>query len=282
MDQLTLSDGRTLEYRVSGAEGTALVFHHGTPGAGTAIGAFDRAAHASGLRVISPSRPGYGGSTRCAGRSVADVVDDTAELLAALGIEECAVAGWSGGGPHALACAARLPAARAVLVIAGLAPYGADELDFLAGMGEDNVVEFGAALEGEESLRELLAHEHPVLRDVTPEGIIDSLSSVLPDVDRAVLTDEFADDVAASFHDGLRLGYEGWLDDDIAFTLPWGFELQEIGVPVALWQGDLDLMVPYAHGEWLADHVPGVTAHLLSGHGHLSVGVGSTPCSTSW
>jgi pimeloyl-ACP methyl ester carboxylesterase len=275
MDQLTLSDGRSLEYRVSRAEGTALVFHHGTPGAGTAVGAFDRAAHALGLRVISASRPGYGGSSRREGRPVADVVDDTAELLGALGIEECVVAGWSGGGPHALACAARLPAAKAALVIAGVAPYGVDELDFMAGMGEDNVVEFGAALEGEEQLRALLALEHPMLRDVTPGGIIESLSSVLPDVDRAVLTDEFADDVAASFHEGLRLGYEGWLDDDIAFTRHWGFELDEIEVPVTLWQGDLDLMVPYAHGEWLADHVPGVTAHLLSGHGHLSVGVGS-------
>ena len=274
MEQLTLSDGRRLDYRVSRPEGMALVFHHGTPGAATPVGAIDRAAHARGLKVIAVSRPGYGSSSRKRGRSVAEIVGDTAVVLAALGIEECLVAGWSGGGPHALACAARLGGVRAALVIAGVAPYRADDLDFLAGMGEDNVAEFAAALEGEDALHAFLAQLHPELGNVTPEGIIESLRSLLPDVDRAALTSEFGEDMAASFHEALRVGIDGWFDDDMAFVRPWGFGLDEVRVPTSLWQGDVDLMVPFAHGEWLAAHVPEVSAHLLAGEGHLSIGLG--------
>jgi pimeloyl-ACP methyl ester carboxylesterase len=274
IEQLTLSDGRRLDYRVSRPEGKALVFHHGTPGAATPTGAIDRAAHARGLRVIAVSRPGYGASSPKPGRSVFDAVADTAEVLAALAIEECLVAGWSGGGPHALACAAHLRGVRAALVIAGVAPYGADGLDFLAGMGEDNVAEFGAALEGDDALQGFLAQLYPELKDVTPEGIIESLRSLLPDVDRAVLTDEFGEDMAAGVREGLRGGINGWFDDDMAFVRSWGFRLDDVRVPTSVWQGDVDLMVPFAHGEWLVAHVPEVSAHLLSGEGHLSIGLG--------
>jgi pimeloyl-ACP methyl ester carboxylesterase len=275
MEHLTLSDGRRLDYRVSRPEGLALVFHHGTPGAATPVGAIDRAAHAHGLRVVAASRPGYGTSSRKHERSVVDVVADTAELLAALGIEECLVAGWSGGGPHALACAARLQGVRAALVIAGVAPYRAEGLDFLTGMGEDNVVEFSAALQGDDALRAFLTQLYPEMKDVTPEGIVESLRSLLPDVDRAALTDEFGEDMAASFREALRVGFDGWFDDDMAFVRSWGFGLDEVRVPTGLWQGDVDLMVPFAHGEWLAAHVPAVSAHLLAGEGHLSIGLGA-------
>ncbi len=125
--------------RISGpAAGLPLVFHHGTPGAVTPIRVLERAVHARGLRLVTTSRPGYGRSTRQPGRSVVDVVADTDAVLAALGVERLLTMGWSGGGPHALACAARLPAAAGVLVVAGVAPYEADGLDWLAGMGEDS------------------------------------------------------------------------------------------------------------------------------------------------
>jgi pimeloyl-ACP methyl ester carboxylesterase len=101
------------------------------------------------------------------------------------------------------------------------------------------------------------------------------MSSLLPDVDRALLTDEFGEALSANIREGLRTGVDGWLDDDLAFTRPWGFDLGAITVPVQLWQGTEDLMVPFAHGRWLADHVAGVDAHLLEGEGHLSVGVGA-------
>jgi pimeloyl-ACP methyl ester carboxylesterase len=275
-NRLVLSDGRELEYVVSGPpDGLPLVFHHGTPGALTPFRAIERAAHARGLRLVSTSRPGYGGSTRQPNRSVADVVADIAEVLVALDAERCLIAGWSGGGPHALACGARLDAAAAVLVIAGVAPHDAAGLDWVAGMGEENVTEFGAADGGEESLAPYLDEVREHLKEVTLDGVIASLDSLLPDVDRAVLTDEFGEDMVASFREALRIGADGWLDDDLAFVKPWGFALEEISVPTSVWQGSDDLMVPFAHGQWLGANVPGVSAHLEQGEGHLSIGLGA-------
>jgi pimeloyl-ACP methyl ester carboxylesterase len=275
-ESVALGDGRAIDVRVSGpVDGLPFVFHHGTPGAGTPLRALERAAHDRGLRVVAITRPGYGSSARRAGRRVIDVVDDVDAVLSHLGADRCVVGGWSGGGPHALACAARLPAAAAALVISGVAPYNATGLEWLAGMGEDNVAEFGAAIAGEERLRAFLEQIRPHLTDVTPAGIVGSLSSLLPDVDRAVLTDEFGEDMAGSFHEALRSGVDGWFDDDLAFVTPWGFDLDEVKVPTSLWQGTADLMVPFAHGQWLAAHVPGAIVHFEEDEGHLSVGLGA-------
>jgi pimeloyl-ACP methyl ester carboxylesterase len=277
MPLITLDDGRDLEIEVSGPDqGPVLVFHHGTPGGSAQIHAIARAAHARGLRLVTWSRPGYGASTRQAGRSVADVVADTAAVLDHLGADTCRVAGWSGGGPHALACGALLAdRVRGVLCIAGVAPYGVDGLDFMAGMGEDNVEEFGLALEGEEPLRAWLDAARPELVDITAEQVAASMDTLIPPVDEAVLTGEFAEDLASEFRQALAAGVDGWLDDDLAFTRPWGFELGAISVPTYLWQGSEDLMVPFAHGQWLAGHLPGVVAHLEQGEGHLSIGLGA-------
>jgi pimeloyl-ACP methyl ester carboxylesterase len=274
--KVRMPDGRLVDVRVSGpAGGLPLVFHHGTPGAATPIRVLQRAAHARGLRLVTMSRPGYGSSGRQVGRDVVDVAADTAAVLTELGADRCVVAGWSGGGPHALGCGARLPAAEAVLVIAGVAPYDAAGLDWLAGMGADNVAEFGAALDGEDALRPFLSAARDQLIGATASELITSLDSLLPDVDRAVLTGEYAEDILASFREGLVTGTDGWLDDDLAFTRPWGFSLTEIAVPVMIWQGSADLMVPFAHGRWLAARMPAATAHLEDGEGHLSIGLGA-------
>jgi pimeloyl-ACP methyl ester carboxylesterase len=277
MTTITLTDGRDLEVEVSGPDGgPVLVFHHGTPGGSEQMRAMARAAEARGLRLVTWSRPGYGASTRQAGRSVADVVADAAAVLDHLGAESCLVAGWSGGGPHALACGALLPdRVRGVLCIAGVAPYAAEGLDFLAGMGEDNIEEFSAALEGEHTLRPWLDAQRPEMLELTADAVADSLGNLVPPVDVAVLTGEFAEDLASEFRQALSVGVDGWLDDDLAFTRPWGFELADIAVPTYLWQGSDDLMVPFAHGRWLAGRIPGVTAHLEQGEGHLSIGIGA-------
>jgi pimeloyl-ACP methyl ester carboxylesterase len=274
-EQVQLADGRRLDVRISGpAGGLPLVFHHGTPGAATPVRALERAAHARGLRLVTTSRPGYGNSTRQPGRSVVDVVADTEAVLAALGAERCLTMGWSGGGPHVLACGARLGAAAAVLVVAGVAPYEADGLDWMAGMGDDNVVEFSAAVEGEERLRPYLQQQREVMQNIRAEDIVASMESLLPDVDRAALTGEFGEDIAASFREAVRRGVDGWLDDDLAFAKPWGFSLAEISVPTMIWQGSADLMVPFAHGQWLASQLPAASAHLVQAEGHLSVALG--------
>jgi len=275
-DHVQLPDGRRLDICVSGpATGLPLVFHHGTPGAVTPIRALERAAHARGLRLVTTSRPGYGDSTRQPGRSIVDAAADTEAVLAAIGAERCLIAGWSGGGPHALACGARLGPAAAVLVIAGVAPYEAEGLDWMSGMGEENVAEFSAAIQGEDVLRSYLRSPGEHLRDITAADIVSSLQTLLPDVDRAQVTGEFGEDMAASFREAVRAGVDGWLDDDLAFARPWGFSLDEISVPTMIWQGTADLMVPFSHGQWLASRLPAARAHLEEGEGHLSIGLGA-------
>ena len=274
--QVDVGDGRMVDVRVSGPDdGIPLVLHHGTPGAKPVPRAVEHAAHERGIRLITHSRPGCGLSTRHERRRVVDVVDDTAAVLDHLGVERCLISGWSGGGPHALACAARLDQAVGTLVIAGVAPYEADGLEWFDGMGEDNVVEFGAAVEGADELREYLEQVAEHLRHAEAADFFEQLSSLLPDVDRAVLTGEFAEDLVAHTRESLRAGVDGWLDDDLAFVSPWGFELHEIGGPVMLWHGSEDLMVPFAHGEWLAANLPDAVAHLEPNQGHLSIAVGS-------
>jgi pimeloyl-ACP methyl ester carboxylesterase len=274
---ITLPDGRLLDVEISGPDnGIPLIFHHGTPGSVTQFGAVRRAVHDRGLRLVTFSRAGYGASTRQPGRDVVAAAEDVAFLLDHLGAPRCLVAGWSGGGPHTLATAAELPDRVAgALVIAGVAPYDAEGLDFLAGMGEDNVTEFTLVLQGEDAVRPGYERQAVQMRGGDVATLIKEMSTILPDVDRAVITDEFGEDMLASFGEGLRLGVDGWIDDDLAFVRPWGFSLDELTVPVFLWQGSEDLMVPYAHGQWLAEHVPGVTAHLLPGEGHLSITVGA-------
>jgi pimeloyl-ACP methyl ester carboxylesterase len=235
-----------------------------------------RAAAERGHRFVTTSRPGYSVSTRQPDRNVADVAADTAAVLDHLGVDTCLTMGWSGGGPHALACGALLPdRVRGVLVVAGVAPYHADGLDFLAGMGPENVEEFGAALRGEAVLRPWLEAQRPAFAMVTAEEVAAAFGGLVPPVDIASLTGELAECVAAEFRQGLAQGVDGWLDDDLAFTRDWGFELADIAVPTYLWQGSEDLMVPFAHGEWLVEHIPGVVAHLERGEGHLSLGVGA-------
>lgn len=275
MTTIELEDGRLLDIHDSGGAGDLLLFHHGTPGSVSTVPQLVEAAIRAGLRMVTYSRAGYGASSRHPGRSVADVVPDMEQVLDHLGADRCVTAGWSGGGPHALAMAALLPARTAgALLIASVAPYDAEGLDFLAGMGEGNIEEFGAAVEGEARLRPMLERELPAMRDADGPSLIDAMSTLLPAVDRALLTEDFGTALAANFYEGLRTGVDGWLDDDLAFTRPWGFDLASISVPTLLWQGAEDLMVPFAHGVWLADHVAGVKAHLLEGEGHLSVGVG--------
>jgi pimeloyl-ACP methyl ester carboxylesterase len=272
---LQLSDGRSLDVSVSGADGgTPLVVHHGTPGEQTQYLPFAAAAAARGLRYVSYSRPGYGGSSRRPGRTVADCAADTAAILDRLGARRCYTLGASGGGPHALACAALLAdRVLACATVAGVAPYGAEGLDFLAGMGRENQQEFGAALAGPAELQAYLEQEAPGFADVTGEQVAAALGDLVSPVDAVALSGEFAAYVAESFRKAISIGIWGWFDDDLAFTRPWGFELGGIRVPVLVWQGAQDRMVPFAHGQWLAAHLPRVTARLLPEEGHLSIAV---------
>lgn len=273
MQTLHLSDGRHLDYAVAGPEGApVLLIHHGTPGSGIIQRTLVRIAAECGLQTLFYSRAGAGGSSRLAGRSVSDVVPDLVELFDHLGVERCVTTGWSGGGPHSLALGALAPHRIAgVLCVAGVAPYDAEGLDFLAGMGQENVEEFTAAVAGESALRELLDPAAQQLREIDAAGMLENSASQMPPVDRVQLDDEFGEDMAASFREAVRLGHDGWVDDDLALVKDWGFDVGDIEVPTIVLQGAQDLMVPFSHGEWLAAHIPGAKSHLLPGEGHLSV-----------
>ena len=267
------SAGRTLEALVDGAaDGPLVVSLHGTPEGHGLTAAVVAAAHEQGVRLASFARPGYAGSTRLPGRTVADVVPDVLAVVDALGRERFAVMGSSGGGPHALACGA-LAADRcaAVGTLAGVGPWGAEGLDFLADMGEGNEIEFAAALAGEQELRRLLVPWREAMVSGGPTGAYEAMESVLSTPDRAVFTGTAAAEVHAGFVQSMRKGVDGWVDDDLAFVRDWGFTPADVTVPVHLWQGEQDLMVPPAHGHWLAAALPSCVPHLLPDDGHLTL-----------
>lgn len=264
---------RRLRVLLGGAEeGLALVFHTGTPAPPVQWASLDAAARDRGLRLISYARPGYSGSTRHAGRAVADAAADTAAVMDELGDREFVTVGHSGGGPHAFACAALLSGrCLAAASLAGVAPFSAEGLDWMAGMADENVEEFTTALQGEPVLRPYLRAYAEHFSAVTSEDVAASLAGLVSDLDRAALTGELADMMARSLRLAATEGVEGWIDDDLAFARPWGFDPGEIDVPVAVWQGRHDRMVPFAHGEWLHSQIAPSRSRLLEDEGHISL-----------
>jgi pimeloyl-ACP methyl ester carboxylesterase len=265
-------DGRTLCVAEGGdSQGRAIFSLHGTPGSRLFWHEAVEDAEKRSIRLIAYDRPGYGGSDRDPGRTVADAADDIAAIADGLGVDRYAVYGGSGGGPHALANAVRPERVVAVAALASVAPWGAEGLDWLDGMGQDNLDEFGATLEGEEPLRRYLNEEREQMLGGTPEGIAEALESLLCPPDRACLTGELAQYFYDQIAEALRNGVDGWVDDDFVFVNPWGFELEEINVPVQVWHGAQDQFVPVAHGRWLAERIPGAEEHVYDEDGHLTL-----------
>jgi pimeloyl-ACP methyl ester carboxylesterase len=276
-DRVATPDGRSLELLVQGdPDGTLLIFHHGSPGSAAPFAPFDRAAAERRIALAFLSRAGFGDSSRQEGRRVLEAAADAAAIADHLGRETFLTTGWSGGGPHALACAALLPdRVLACATIAGVAPYDAEGLDWTAGMGEDNQVEYPLAARDPDASLEWLRPRAEAMAKIRPDEIVAELRSIISEVDAAQVTGAFGESLAASFRGAFRHGPWGWFDDDQAFVHDWGFDLASIRVPVSVWQGEQDLMVPFAHGEWLVRHVPTARARLHPEHGHLSLGVGA-------
>jgi pimeloyl-ACP methyl ester carboxylesterase len=261
-EHLISVDGRKVGVLDAGDEsGPAVIGSHGTPGSALIWRGVVEDAEARGMRTIGYDRPGYGKSDPHPGRRVADAAGDVAAIADALGIERFAVAGGSGGGPHALACGALLPdRVVAVASLAGVAPYPAEDLDWLDGMGQDNLDEFAATMEGRAGLEPFLRKQADGMLAAEPDTLVEALRSLCSPPDVAVLTGEFAEYVRDATRRGIGESLEGWIDDDFVFMNPWGFELDEIHVPVQLWHGAEDRFVPVAHGRWLAERIPGVEA----------------------
>jgi pimeloyl-ACP methyl ester carboxylesterase len=266
-------DGRTLAVAESGApDGSPVLVHAGTPNTRHIYPPVSADAAARGLRLISYDRPGYGGSTPNPGRTVADCTADVRAICAALGIDRLAMWGISGGGPHVLACAALLPdLVVAAASLASPAPFDADGLDWFAGMGQENVDDFRSLAEDKAAARARTEKQREEFLAASASEIVSGMASLLTPTDAAVFTGELADFLAWSMKDGLAPSVEGWWEDGMAETGPWGFGLDQISVPVLVVHGRQDKFVPFGHGEWLAAHVPGAEAWLLDNDGHLTL-----------
>ena len=264
-------DGRTLTYVERGVpDGVAVLVNHGTPGSRLSRHPDPSLYERHGVRMIAYDRPGYGLSDPNPGRSVADAAADIAAIADALGLDQFAVVGGSGGAPHALACGALL--GDRVLRIGALvtpAPSDTSDFDFFDGLADINVREFNAALQGPEAIEAFIQPYADELRR-NPDAVIDEIASELPDVDRAIVErEEFRAIMRESFTEAVRQGVRGWADDDLAFAKSWGFEPEDVHAEVRLWQGELDVLAPRSHGEYVASRLPNARFELLEGGGHF-------------
>jgi pimeloyl-ACP methyl ester carboxylesterase len=279
--ELNTPDGRTIRYCLYGpADGTPVIANHGTPGTRLLAQPWIDVIERCGVRLLTLDRAGYGGSTRRRDRSVADVASDVALLADAEGWDRFAVEGGSGGGPHALACAALLPArVTRCAVYVGVAPYatagdgqGLAHDHWFEGMSPGNIKEFTAAMRGEAAYRPLveqLGADAIASVERGEPAMVDGYD--MPESDIAELRRRLATPSAgrlerakASFLES----HDGWIDDAFAFTRPWGFDIGSIRVPVSIWHGPDDVLVPRGHADWLIANVPAATAHELPG-GHM-------------
>jgi len=263
--------------------GSPVFVLHGTPGARLLYHKHVEDARRRGIRLIGHDRAGYGGSTPKPGRTVANDAFDVAAIADDLGLDRFAVWGHSGGGPHALACAALLPQrVVAVSSLASPAPYPAEGIDYLAGMGEANAEDLRLLLSNQPAWEAKLAAEAPMMASATIEQTVEFIRSLLSDVDRAALTDDVAELLVSQAREGMRLGFEGLKDDNISGVKPWGFELSAIHVPLQLWHGEHDKFVPFSHGEWLARRLPKSDIHLEPTDGHVTLFSQRIPLVHEW
>jgi pimeloyl-ACP methyl ester carboxylesterase len=230
---------------------------HGTPNTGEPPEPLFAAAAERGLRWVSYDRPAYGGSSPDPGRAVGSAAADIAAIADALGLGQFAVMGHSGGGPHALAAGALLPdRVFAVVSGSGPAPFDAEGLDWFAGFA--GAAESRAAVLGRDALVEFLAAGEDFDEDTfTP-------------ADWAALQGPWAwlGGVAGK---AIEAGPDGMIEDSLASVRPWGFALADVRPPVLILHGQQDRMVPAAHGEWLARHLPAAELWLFPDDGHVSV-----------
>ena len=270
------SDGRRLTAAVYGdQEGRPVFLLHGTPG--SRIGPRPRSAilHRLGVQLICFDRPGYGESDRLPGRRVSDAAADVSAIADAFDVAKFAVVGRSGGGPHALACAALLPERTTkAAVLVGIAPREAEGLDWLDGMTESNVAEYEAVGQGYERIAAVATAAAEAVR-ANPASLLAMLQNQLPDPDQRVVADRgIRSLLLAAYAEALRISAHGWIDDDVAFHAPWGFDPAAVTVPVLLWHGASDTFSPVSHVKWLAERIPNASVLVQAGAAHFgSLGV---------
>lgn len=224
-----------------------------------------------GIHLIAYDRPGYGGSTRKLGRTVVDAAEDVEDIADELGLDEFSVVGRSGGGPHALACAAKLPKrVQGAAVLVSLAPWDAEGLDWFEGMTDSNVREYRNARENQQVLQSTLVQNADAMRD-NPMAVLNDLDDEMPEVDRQIVADAgIRRMLHKNFEAAIANTAYGWIDDALAFSRGWGFDPNEITVPTLLWHGEKDVFSPVEHFNWLARRIKDATVVLQPSAAHFA------------
>lgn len=252
------AEGRVMHaYDGGGPPGApVLVWHHGSPQTGAPLVPVLQAAAERGIRVLSSARPSYGGSDPLPGRDVASAAADVARIADAFEVDRFAVMGASGGGPHALGCAALLPErVTAAVLLACPAPFTAADFDYFAGMAAPGGMRAASVGRAPRAAFALSDEFDPASFTAADYAALDGPWSSL------------GDDVGRS----ARWGDDGLIDDDVAFMHPWGFDVASVRVPVLVVQGGLDRVVPPSHGAWLAATIPTAQLWRRPDDGHISV-----------
>jgi pimeloyl-ACP methyl ester carboxylesterase len=266
-------DGRRLRVEIGGGGSRVVLGHLGSPNAGVLFEPWVRDAAGRGLTLVTYDRPGYGESTPQPGRTVAGCVDDVRAIAGELGFDRCAVWGYSGGGPCALACAALLgDLVPAVATIGSPAPIQEMGEEFLAGAAQgmrDDLALYDSDRAGWERSNQAQWEQ---LVAVTADGLRASWSERAAPGDRDALQGEFGLWLHRALRQGIEPGVEGWTEDDIAtFHFPWGFDPADIRIPVKIWHGTDDTFVPCGQGRRLAQRIPAAQADIRDGDGHMRV-----------
>jgi pimeloyl-ACP methyl ester carboxylesterase len=264
---LRLPDGRVLRVHDSGGapDAPAVIWHTGSPQTGALLDPLVAATAARGMRLLSYGRPSYGGSTPQRGRNVAAAAGDVARIADAAGIARFAVMGASGGGPHALACAALLPErVIGAVSISGLAPF-TDSFDWYAGMRAPGGLQAAAAGRADRERYAATAEFDPESFTAADHAALDGAWTSL------------GADAARAGTDAP----EGLIDDDLALVAPWGFEPGDITAPVLIVHGGEDRVVPPSHAQWLVEHCPTAELWLRPRDGHISI-LDACPVALDW
>ncbi len=273
---VTLRDGRTLEYADLGdPAGVPVLFFHGTPATGGAAAVVADVARRHGVRLVAPSRPGYGDST-ISPPGLAASAPDTLELADQLGLDRFAVLGTSGGGPFALGVAAVAPdRVLAVAVHGGPGVYAEVKPEVL---GEDDRRALSLFAEGDvdEAMRimtELGDADLGDMRDLSPAEFTAAMAKMAPPgeswFDRHPdLRGPFEADFQRAITTSL-----GYARDNLSWLGPWDVDLTAITKPVRLVYGETDQMAVVAHGEWLRERLPDSRLTVVpGGHGDATFG----------
>lgn len=266
------ADGRRLRVEVAGDCRRVIVVLVGTPNAGVLYQGWVEDAAARGLTLIAYDRPGYGDSTAQAGRSVSGCAADMRAISDAVGFGRCAVWGFSGGGPHALACGALLDdLVAAVATIGSPAPFDAPDLDFFAGMPDGSREDHELFLSDRAEWDRQNERQRDQLLALSVHELRESWAVRASQADAEVLRGDIGGWLHEAVRAALEPGVGGWADDDIALHLPWGFDPASISLPVKVWHSRDDRFVPIDHARWLRGQIPGAQAELGDDDGHFTV-----------